>query len=290
MEIDDELRGYIVEAQRDEMTAHIFYSKLASRTKDPHNKNVLEDISREERTHYDILKGYSGKKAPPRRLQLLWYSFVSIVFGITFAIKVMEKNEEKAQADYEKVVERIPELGWIIEDEEAHEDVLLEMIDEKRLNYTGAVVRGLNDGIVEITGEVAGLTFVFADTRLIGVVAIITGVVGSLSLTSSEYLAARWEEGNQTPIGSAAYTLVAFLITVGFLIFPYLILNDPFISLSIVIINAIILIMILNYSLAVAKDIRFRRRASEMLAISLTIAAATFILGYLINEFFHLGH
>jgi hypothetical protein len=34
------------------------------------------------------------------------------------------------------------------------------MIDERRLNYTGAVVKGLNDGIFEITGEVAVLTFV----------------------------------------------------------------------------------------------------------------------------------
>lgn len=289
MEIDDELRNSIIEAQRDEITANIFYSKLASRTKDPHNNEVLDRISREEKGHYNILKKYSGRDVSPRRAHLIWYSFVSLIFGITFAIKLMESNEVKTQTEYGNIVERVPELGWIVEEEGAHEGVLLQMIDERRLNYTGAVVRGLNDGIVEITGEVAGLTFVFEDTRLIGVVAIITGVVGSLSLASSEYLAARWEGGNQTPVGSAAYTLVAFLITVGFLIFPYLAFTDPFLSLILVIINAIILILILNYSLAVAKNIRFTRRASEMLAISLSIAAATFILGYLIREFLHIG-
>ncbi len=98
--------------------------------------------------------------------------------------------------------------------------MLLDMIDERRLKYTGSVIRGLNDGIVEITGEVAGLTFVFNDTTLVGVIALISGIVASLPLLSSEYLAARWEQGIQTPVGSAAYTLVAFLIAVTFIIFP----------------------------------------------------------------------
>jgi VIT1/CCC1 family predicted Fe2+/Mn2+ transporter len=289
MSIDDSLRGRLIDAQRDEITANLFYSKLASRTRDLQNRSILESISKEERGHYGILKKYTGREVPPKRLRLIWYSFVSFVFGITFAIKIMEGSEVKAQHGYEKIADEIPELQWIVEEEGIHENALLNMIDERRLSYTGAVIRGLNDGIVEITGEVAGLTFVFEDTTLIGVIAIITGIVGSLSLASSEFLAARWEGGEQTPLGSAAYTLIAFLITVGFLIFPYLMFSDPFISLSLVIINAIILILILNYNLAVAKDIRFRRRASEMLTISLVIAGLTFILGYLIREFLHIG-
>jgi hypothetical protein len=176
----------VIEAQKDEMTAHRFYSRLASRTKDSHNRPVLERISKDERAHYNILKRYSGKEIRPRRGRLLWYSLMSRILGITFAIKMMEASEVRAQYNYEDMASSIPEVRNIIRDEEEHETELIEMIDERRLKYTGAVIRGLNDGIVEITGEVAGLTFVFQDTTLIATIALITGFVGSLSLASSE--------------------------------------------------------------------------------------------------------
>jgi len=57
-------------------------------------------------------------------------------------------------------------------------------------------------------------------------------------------------------------------------------LNDPFLSLFVVIINAAILIVILNYTLSVAKKMQFTRGVSEMLGISLGIAALTFVLVY----------
>jgi len=84
-------------------------------------------------------------------------------------------------------------------------------------------------------------------------------------------------------------TIVAFLISVKFLIFPNLLLSDPFISLLLTVMNAVILILVLNCNLAVAKDIRFRRRGSETLAISMGIAALAFVIGHVIREFLHLG-
>ncbi|NYT11271.1 MAG: hypothetical protein GKC03_01810 [Methanomassiliicoccales archaeon] len=115
----------------------------------------------------------------------------------------MEGDEEKAQENYESITKSIPEAKKLVEDENFHERSLLEMIDERRLRYTGAVVRGLNDGIVEITGEVAGLTLVLGNPALIGIIAFITGIAGAFALASSEYLAASWEEGPQTPIAAA---------------------------------------------------------------------------------------
>jgi len=84
-------------------------------------------------------------------------------------------------------------------------------------------------------------------------------------------------------------TIVAFLISVEFLIFPYLLLSDPFISLLLIVMNTVILILILNYNLAVAKDIHFRRRGSETLAISMRIAAPAFVINHIVMEFLHLG-
>ncbi len=63
-------------------------------------------------------------------------------------------------------------------------------------------------------------------------------------------------------------------------------MNDPFLSLFVVIINAAILIVILNYTLSFAKKMQFTRGVSEMLGISLGIAALTFVLGYPIGAAF----
>ena len=41
------------------------------------------------------------------------------------------------------------------------------MLDEERLQYTGSMVLGLNDALVELTGALAGLTFAFQNLRLV---------------------------------------------------------------------------------------------------------------------------
>jgi VIT1/CCC1 family predicted Fe2+/Mn2+ transporter len=288
-EISGELRKKVREAQRDEITEHHFYAKLARSVKDKEKRRMLDRISKEEMGHYQFWKEYTEEDVSPNTLKIWLYLLSYRLFGITFAMKRMEGDEERAQDNYEAIANSIPEAKKLIEDESFHERSLVEMIDERRLNYTGAVVRGLNDGIVEITGEVAGLSLVLQNPALIGVIAFITGVAGALALASSEYLAASWDEGPQTPLGSAAYTIIAYIITITFLIFPYILLNDTYLSLILVIINATILILILNYQLAIAKSIDFRRRASEMLAISLGIAALSFVIGFFIREFLHIG-
>ena len=53
---------------------------------------------------------------------------------------------------------------------------MIGMLDEDRLNYVGAVVLGLNDALVELTGTIAGLTFVLANTTMIALAGIITGI------------------------------------------------------------------------------------------------------------------
>lgn len=54
-----------------------------------------------------------------------------------------------------------------MEDEHAHEQKLIGMIEEERLSYVGSVVLGLNDALVELTGALAGFTFALQNTRLI---------------------------------------------------------------------------------------------------------------------------
>ncbi|MBM3232434.1 rubrerythrin family protein, partial [Candidatus Pacearchaeota archaeon] len=46
---------------------------------------------------------------------------------------------------------------------------------EDKCNYNGAVVLGLNDALVELSGALVGLSFALMETKTIATVGLITG-------------------------------------------------------------------------------------------------------------------
>ncbi len=114
----------------------------------------------------------------------------------------------------------VPGLGNVLLDEERHEQALIALIDEERLRYTGSIVLGLNDALVELTGTLAGLTLAFQNTRVIAMAGLITGIAAALSMGSAEYLSTKSEGDGRNPVQAATYTLVAYIITVIFLVAP----------------------------------------------------------------------
>lgn len=88
------------------------------------------------------------------------------------------------------------------------------------------MVLGLNDALVELTGVLAGLTLALQNTRLVAMTGFITGIAASLSMSASEYLSAKSEEGPQDPLKASIYTGSAYVLTVLFLIFPYLLFTN----------------------------------------------------------------
>ena len=94
-------------------------------------------------------------------------------------------------------------------------------MDEERLRYVGSMVLGLNDALVELTGTLAGLTLALQRTDLVALSGLITGISATLSMASSEYLSAR-AEGRSDALKSCTYTGIAYVITVGLLVLPYL--------------------------------------------------------------------
>lgn len=162
------------------------------------------------------------------------------------------------------------------------------MMNEERLEYMGSVVLGLNDALVELTGALAGFTFALQNSRIIGVLGLITGIAASLSMGASEYLSSKHEQ--QKKAGKAAgYTAIAYIVTVMFLIFPFLFLNDPFLSLILTVLIAIGIIAVFNYYVAVAKDFSFKKRFIEMAGISLGVAGASFLIGMLVKTTLGVG-
>jgi len=270
MMLDSATRKMIRTAQRNEITEHLVYEKLAQSLKDPHNAEILRRISRDELRHYGIWKKQTGEDVKPNKLKIWVY----------FGIKLMERGEELAQETYEEISKVIPEAAAIASEEDEHEKELISLIDEELLRYVGSMVLGLSDALVELTGALAGLTLALQNTRLIAMTGLITGIAASLSMAASEYLSTKSEESGQDPLKAALYTGSAYVFTVMLLIFPYLTFANLYVCLGLTLLNAVIV-----FYISVAKDLSFRERFSEMALLSLGVAAFSFGIGYLIRVF-----
>jgi vacuolar iron transporter family protein len=283
--MDDATRKAILVAQRNEVTATHIYRKLAVWAKDPGNSEVLARIGDEEAAHYDFFRDLSGREVGPSRLRIWWFFLIARVLGVTFGIKLMERGEKSVVSAYSVIAESLPELGDITEEEGNHEQELIDMIDEERLKYVGSMVLGLSDALVELTGALAGFTLALQNTRLIAMVGLITGLAASFSMAASEYLSTKTEDSEQSPVKASAYTGVAYVFTVMFLIAPYLIFDDLFLCLGLTVAAALVVILSFTYYVSVAQDISFRDRFLEMAGISLGVAALSFGIGFVVREF-----
>lgn len=284
--LNEELKRSLINSQRDELTEHFIYSRLAESTKDEMNRGVLKKLSEDELEHYRAWQKVTHTE-PKRKSFKMWsYLLIARLFGPTFALRLMERGEDSAHEFYETVGEQVPEALRIAREEEEHEQQLLEMINEERLKYVGSMVLGLNDALVELTGALAGFTFALQDARLIDMTGLITGIAASLSMGASEYLSTKSEGGDRSARKASMYTTLAYLMAVVVLVLPFVLISHILVSLGISIIGAILILFVFTFYISVAKDLEFRRRFIETASISLGVAALSFIIGLLVRAAF----
>jgi len=286
MELTQELRRKLLLHQKNEITEHHIYAKLAESVREPENRRIMESISQDELRHYNVWRSHTGEDAEPDQWRIWKYYWISRIFGFTFGIKLMERGEESAQESYDQLRGVVAEAETIIREENQHEAALLQMLDEERLRYTGSMVLGLNDALVELTGVLAGLTLALQDTKLIALTGSITGIAAALSMATSEYLSTKSEETVKNPLRASIYTGVAYLVTVLLLILPYLVLKNYYLCLVCTLTGAVLIIAVFNYYISVAKDEPFKSRFFEMAGLSLGVAGFSFLVGYLMRTFF----
>jgi VIT1/CCC1 family predicted Fe2+/Mn2+ transporter len=272
-------------AQKGEITEHLIYRKLSKSVKNARNRDILLQISNDEMRHHDLWKDYTRSAEKPNWIKVWAYYLISRIFGLTFGIKLMERGEGEAQIMYREVSKDVPQALDIAREEDEHEKQLIQMIDEEKLNYVGSMIRGLNDALVELTGALAGFTLALRDPRLIAMAGLITGIAASLSMGATEYLARKSEESSQAPLKSALYTGSTYIVTVLFLVFPYLVFTNIYMSLGIMIFDAIVVILVFNIYISVARSLSFWKRFSEMALLSLGVAAISFAIGFVVRHF-----
>lgn len=271
--------------QRNEYTESIVYDRLASIEKDTSNSKVLRLISAEEKAHYYTLKKYTNTEVKPNRWRIAKYYWLARILGITFAIKLMESSENSAHQDYVRYTE-CEDLQRLSREEEIHEEKLIGLINEERLEYMGSVVLGLNDALVEFTGALAGFTLALSDHKLIALTGSITGIAAALSMASSEYLSTKSEgDKSKHPAKAAIYTGIAYIVTVVALVAPFILISNVLIALGVMLAMALIIIALFNYYYSVARGESFRKRFMEMAVLSFSVAGISFLIGYALKTF-----
>lgn len=275
----------IFKAQQNEITEHYVYCRLAKKVKDKHNREILLKIADDELKHYKFWKTVTKAEVKINKLMLYWYVFLAAVFGLSFTLKLMEKGERFLQRNYEKLLPYYPKVKQMQHDEHVHEAYILSLLNEERIAYASSLVLGLNDALVELTGALAGLTFALRDSKIVALSGMIVGFAASLSMAASGYLSAKEEESEgKNPLKSALYTGTAYIITVVLLVLPYLLFENIYVSLAVMLGLALTIILGYTFYITTAKSLKFWKRFLEMALISMTVAVVSFGVGYVLRS------
>lgn len=289
---DSDLKAVILKLQKMEVTEKEIYLRIAKNIKNGKDKATLNKIAVEEQKHHDIWQRYTKMSVKPAMMIVYGYVFLARLFGYTFAIQLMEMRQSAFKqipgtVVLEQLREKVPGLEVILEEEVVHEQELIAVIDEEKLQYVGSMVLGLNDALVEFTGSLAGWTFAMQSNRLILLAGLITGVSATLSMASSEYLSAKSEGRGKQALKASAYTGVAYLFTVIALLLPYMLFPEKmyFPALIVMLVLVIVIIAAFNFYISVAKSISFKEKFKEMSLVSLSVAAISFLIGLAVKRF-----
>ncbi|MDR0827931.1 MAG: VIT1/CCC1 transporter family protein [Desulfovibrio sp.] len=275
-----EIREMVYRMYNDEATDAEVYKVLASRTKSAHNRRVLEKIAGDEARHRDTWAIFTDR--PPRAdsFRVKVFSLLSVLFGLTFTINLMESAEKDAVKTYGEIGRYLPEAMTILDDESRHEAELTGMIEEDGLSYISSIILGLSDALVELTGALAGFTLALNDNTMIGLAGFITGVAATLSMAASEYLARKADNTGKHPLKAACYTGFAYMFTVALLLIPYAVLPNPMAALVFCLLNAGLIILGFTYFVSVVHKKSFLRGFREMICISFGVALISFLIGW----------
>ena len=276
----EETLAIVRRMQDNEATDQRVYAALAKQASLQKNSEILEKMSHDEGLHCAVWGRYTGIEAKADMFRVWLFVVLGKIFGLVFVINLMEGGEDDSAENYRKLMEELPEARSIMEDETRHEAQLAAMIHEEKLSYISSMVLGLNDALVELTGALAGFTLALNDNRMVGMAGFITGVAATLSMAASEYLSKKADTSEKHPLKAAVYTGVAYMITVAFLLLPYIVFESPLVALGFCLFDAALIILGFTYFVSGVRKESFVRGFTEMITISFSVAGISFLIGW----------
>ena len=146
----------------------------------------------------------------------------------------------------------------------------------KNSNCRPAIILGMHDAIVSLTGLIAGLFFAFSDANIIIISCIISSITASLSMGAANYLATK-SEHSEIALKSALYTGAAYMITCAFLILPFFVFDERIVTLGASIFMAVLIIFVFNRCCYSGRA--FYKHFLEMLFICAIVSIVAFLIG-----------
>ena len=274
----------------DELLDFTLYDRLSKRT--TRNRAFSENLSQlstTERRHFEFWKRYLPADEKPRfsKTKLYLVLFFYRVFGITFAIRYLERHEAKTIQEYKSVASLVPaedkgEFDAVIRDEEEHEREFSRRVESASVRYISFVVLGLADALVEISGIHAGSLGIYDVTEIAGFAGIIAGGAASLAMASAAFAQAKQGFQGSAKL-SAVYTGVSYFVTAIFLAAPYFLTKDMVSALSASLTLAVIILALATYYSSVISGKPFLREFSEILVILFGATVALYLFGTFIR-------
>ena len=277
---DRRLRRRLIRVQKSTVVSLAGFRHLAQTIKDDRNRELFAQMADEEAEHLEYLRALTGVRVGNQVLKKKLFAFDIAAFGLTFTARRLLQHKRVSNAVYKELAAIDEQAEAVYQRSLAHEEKLIGMIDEERLHYVGAIVLGLNDALVEITGALAGVTFSLCNTKVVALTGIVTGISATLSMAASNYLAVK-ADGTNDALKAGAVTGGSYLAAVILLVLPYLLLPDNMYAPAfwIMIATVIVILLAFNYYLAVANDTPFLKRFLQMAGVSLGVALIAFLIG-----------
>jgi VIT1/CCC1 family predicted Fe2+/Mn2+ transporter len=183
----------------------------------------------------------------------------------------------------------------MIRDGAAYEATLVRQAEAYKgeLVYSQSIILGLNDGLVEILALVAGIAVVATSNFIVVALGLLAGVSGTLSMSGGVYLSAKSEglvgagssRGGTTPRKEAAYAGLWYFFGALVSVLPFIfgMSGIPGDIVAMLLVAAVLTVA--SSVIAVMSGTSIRKRATEMVVISLGAALVTITIGILARHY-----
>ena len=229
------------------------------------------------------LERHSKGSAPHKRLgAFLAWLHVRFLFP-ALAWRIMERRLHRLRCSYrllEKQEGLLPGAAKVVQADMA---ALAALSDSGTGCLMSAVVLGLNDALVEMTGALAGFTMALQNNRLIMLAGFTTGIAATLSMAASEFFSQKAASDGGQPRLAAAYTGIAYLVTVLLLLLPFMLLPSPLVALCACMFIACLIILAFTWVDSLLRRASFWKSFLQMLGISFGVALAIFLLSWAVR-------
>jgi VIT1/CCC1 family predicted Fe2+/Mn2+ transporter len=275
---------------KDELTDSIVYNRLSkpSLAKSEKFSKTLQSLASMEHGHYAFWKKFCpGREIEVNAFTVRWIIFLRRLFGITFAVKYLERNEVKTIKSYRSYSNSIPaedkmRFDQMVADEEQHEQEFANQFDEPHVKYISFVVLGLADALVEIAGIHAGSLGIYDKTELAGLAGIVAGAAASIAMASAAYAQAKTGFKGSPTMG-AIYTGTSYFVTAVILATPYFITKVMLNALLSSLIAGVVLILFISFYGSVIAGTVFRKDFVEVTSIMFGATLTLYLFGTIIR-------